>query len=280
MIKPLPTDDEIANLVRVGKRHRRIAGAAIGAGLGLVYGLVSQGINSVVIPGIPFYQPPFGLVTDAVLCLVAGALLGLVSAWPQESVLGIVAAGVVGALVISAVAVMDARPDWKSSTGVILIALLLPMSALVAVIVASLRWAANKQEDSYRVGHLTASAVLAPLILLAVAGGLAATVLYPPIARPMLVRTNAMVQDGLAASNAPALPPPLQGEAMGGFLDHARGAYTLEWSQQFDRYGMIMRPGADLREQGVVVVRFESGWAFACLFATPQDEPVCKSLQQ
>jgi hypothetical protein len=282
VLKPLPTDEEIAKRTRAGDRYRRIAGVAIGAGLGLVFGLVSQSINSIVMPGIPFYQPPFGPVVNAVLCLLGGALLGLVSAWPHESAPGIVTAGVAGALCVGGLTLATARLDWKSGPGVIMstLVLLLPLSALVVPVVWSLRWAANKQEDSYLAGYFIWSRVLAPLILVMVTGGLAATVLYPPEARPVLARMNAMVRAGLAASDRQALPRPLQSEAMDRFLDRATGAYTLEWTQQLDRYGMIVYSTASPRDQSVVIAHFENGWTFVCLFATPEVEPVCKHLQQ
>jgi hypothetical protein len=282
VLKPLPTDEEIAKRTQAGDRYRRIAGVAIGAGLGLVFGLVSQSINSIVMPGLPFYQPPFGPVVNAVLCFLGGTLLGLVSAWPHESAPGIVTAGVAGALCIGGLTLATARLDWNSGPGVIVttLILLLPLSALVVPIVWSLRWAANKQEDSYLAGYFTWSRVLAPLILVMVTGGLAATVLYPPEARPVLARMNAMVRAGLAASDPQALPRPLQSQAMDGFLDHATGAYTLEWTQQLDRYGMIVYSTASPRDQSGVIAHFENGWTFACLFATSEVEPVCKHLQQ
>jgi hypothetical protein len=281
VLKPLPTDEEIANRTQAGDRYRRIAGVAIGAGLGLIFGLVSQSINSIVMPGIPFYQPPFGPVVNAVLCVLGGTLLGLVSAWPHESALGIVTAGVAGALCVGGLTLATARLDLISGTGVIMstLVLLLPLSALVVPLVWILRWAANKQEDSYLAGYLSWSRVLAPLILVMVTGGLAATMLYPPEARPVLARMNAMVQAGLAASDPQALPRPLQSESMDGFLDHATGAYTLEWTRQLDRYGMIVYPTASPRDQSVVIAHFENGWTLACLFAASEVEPVCKHLQ-
>jgi hypothetical protein len=282
VLKPLPTDQEIANRTQAGDRYRRIAGVAIGAGLGLIFGLVSQGINSIAVPGIPFYQPPFGLLVNAVLCILGGALLGLVSAWPHESVLGIATASVAGALCAGGLTLATARLDLNSGTGVIMatLVLLLPLSALVVPVVWSLRWATNKQEDSYLAGYFIWSRVLAPLILVMVTGGLAATALYPPEARPVLVRMNAMVRAGLAASDPQALPRPLQSESLDGFLDHATDAYTLEWTRQLDRYGMIVYPTASSRDQSVVIARFENGWALACLFAAFEVEPVCKPLQR
>ena len=277
-LKPLPTDDELAHLIQSGNRYRRVAGVAIGAGLGLVYGVVSQGINPIAFPGLPFYQPPYGPVVNAMLCFIGGALLGLVSAWPQESVFGILVASVASAVVIGGTTLATARTDWNSGPGVLLtvLILLLPITAMMVPIVASLRWATNKQEESYRAGYLTWSRVWAPLLLLIVTGGLAATTLYPPEARPALERANALVQAGQAASDTHALPNPFKSEAMAGFLDHAKGAYTLEWNRKFDRYGAVILPGIDLREQSVVVVHMQNDWTFACLFASFDAEPVCK----
>ncbi len=282
LLKPLPTDEEIAQRTRAGDRYRRLAGVAIGAGLGLIFGWVSQSINSIVMPGIPFYQPPFGPVVNAVLCVLGGALLGLVSAWPHESAPGIITAGVAGALCVGGLTLATARLDWESGPGVIMstLVLLLPLSALAVPVVWSLRWAANKQEDSYLAGYFIWSRVLVPLILAVVTGGLAATVLYPPEARPALARMNAMVRAGLAASDPQALPRPLQPQAIDGFLDHAKGAYALEWTRQLDRYGMVVYPTASPHDQSVVVAHFENGWTFACLFATFETAPVCKNLQQ
>lgn len=280
LLKPLPTDDELAHLIQSGNHYRRVAGVVIGAGLGLVYGVVSQSINPIAFPTLPFYQPPHGSVVNAMLCFIGGALVGLVSAWPQESVFGIFVASVASAVVIGGTTLATARIDWNSGPGVVLsvLILLLPITAMVVPIVASLRWATNKQEDSYRAGYWTWSRVLAPLLLLIVTGGLAATALYPPEARPALERVNALVQAGQAASDIHALPESFKSEAMAGFLDNAKGAYTLEWNRRFDRYGSVMLPGVDPREQSVVVVHMQNGWIFACLFASFDAEPVCKNV--
>jgi hypothetical protein len=279
-LKPLPTDDELAHLIQSGNRYRRVAGVAIGAGLGLVYGVVSQSINPIAFPGLPFYQPPYGPVINAMLCFIGGALLGLISAWPQESVFGILVSSVASAVVIGGTTLATTRIGWHSGPGVVLTVLivLLPITAMVVPIMASLRWATNKQEDSYRAGYVTWSRVLAPLLLLIAAGGLAATVLYPPEARPALERVNALVQAGQAAPDANALPEPFKSEAMAGFPENAKGTWTLEWNRQFDRYGSIVLPGVDPREQSVVVVHMQNDWTFACLFASFDADPVCKNV--
>jgi hypothetical protein len=280
LLKPLPTDSELAHLIQLSTRYRRVAGVVIGAGLGLVYGAITQSINSIVFPGLPFHLPPYGPVVNTVLCFLGGASLGLLSAWPQESAIGILIASVTGALVIGGTTLAATRINWESGPGVILIILflMLPITAIVVPFVASVRWATNKQEDSYRAGYLTGSRVLAPLLLLIVTGGLAATTLYPPEARPALERVNALVQAGQAATDVHDLPEPFKSDAMAGFLENAQGTFTLEWNRQFDRYGAFILPGVDPREQSVVVVYLQNGWTFACLFASFDAEPVCKNV--
>ncbi len=278
--RPL-TEDEYDRRAAAGNRYRRIAGTLIGALLGLVYGLTSQTINSIAYPGIPFYQPPFGPAANTALVVLGGALLGLVSAWPSEGLAGIVIASAVSALVAGSYMLATARLTSATSSGAVIsvIFLLIPLCGAIVPAVWSLRWAANKQEDAYLARSFTWSRVLAPLILAIIAGGLAYTRLYPPEARPVLVRMNAMMQEGLAASDEAALPKPLQSEAVNGFLDQAAGAFTLEWTYQIDRYGIPFSV-SNQKEQSVAVAHFENGWTIACLFATPQAEPECAEFEE
>lgn len=281
MLKPLPSDRDLDYLVEAGRRYRRAAGLIIGALVGLVFGLTSQGINSFMLPGLDFYQPPFGPIVNAVLCFLSGALLGLVSAWPQESPLGVFLASIAGALIVFAVTLADPQLDSRVGAGLLamLVFLALPFAAAIVPIAVGLRWAANKQEDAFRSKYRVWGRILAPLVLLIAAGGLAATALYPSQARPRLLQTNDMVKASRAASNTGALPPPFQVEAMDGLLDHVQRPYTLEWNRQFDRYGSVISPNVDMRDQSIVVVRFEDGWTFACLFVGRDAEPLCKHIQ-
>ena len=47
--------------------YRRCAGLILGALIGLAFGSVSQGVNSLFLPGIPLYQPPFGPIGNSLL---------------------------------------------------------------------------------------------------------------------------------------------------------------------------------------------------------------------
>ena len=282
MLKPLPTDAQLERLAQQGNRFRRISGVIIGAGVGLVLGAVSQSIRSLTMPGLPFYQPPFGPAINALVCITAGTLMGMASAWPQETAPGVGLGSLVGALTVVAVTLGDRQLNWAASAGVLLALLLimLPFAAASVPIALSLRWAANKQEDSFRAGYFMWSRVIAPLVLVLAAAGLALTMLYPPEARPPLARTNELIQQGRASSGFQALPAPLQADTLSDFPQHAHLPYTLEWTRDLGPYGQVIDPNADASQQAAVVVRFDDGWSFVCLYPTPQAEPLCKGIQR
>jgi len=272
------SDQELAELARRGSRYRRSAGVLIGAALGLVYGTVSQNINTWALPGLPYYQPPFSPLINMLLCCVGGGLLGLLSAWFKEAVVGIVVASLVSSAIMGGVMLSFVRLDAKSGAGIVLAILfmLLPIFGLVVPTTWALRWAVGKQEESYLSGYFIASRVWGPLLLAVVVGGLAATALYPPEARPVLATMNALVQAGLAAPDQASRPPSLQSDTVGNWQQGARGDYTLEWTFRDLQRFAIPHPAANEREYSVVIARFESGYALACLFLKTSDTaPTC-----
>ena len=88
---------------------RRVFGLALGPLLGLVYGLTSQTINRIILPGIPMYQPPLGPAGNTLLIALPGAMLGLVAAWPPGSIRGTFAASTVAAALITFVSFLSVR---------------------------------------------------------------------------------------------------------------------------------------------------------------------------
>ena len=69
-------------------KYRRLTGLLFGAGLGLMFGVTSQLTNRILLPGIPLYQPPLGPLGNILASVLAGALLGVLCAWPQSSING------------------------------------------------------------------------------------------------------------------------------------------------------------------------------------------------
>jgi hypothetical protein len=60
-LTPIPDDDALTRRARRLNRLRRISGMTIGLLMGMVYILVKDLINTLILPGLPIYIPPPGL---------------------------------------------------------------------------------------------------------------------------------------------------------------------------------------------------------------------------
>ncbi len=100
--------------------------------------------------------------------------------------------------------------------------------------------------------------------------------LYRVETRQSLLRFDAMLARAQRAGAAGSLPPWLQAADVGGFLEHARGAYTLQHeADNIDRF-RIPRPGLNFDNQQALIARFASGWSLVCIYPTPDTDPSCK----
>ena len=258
---------------------RRVFGLALGALLGLVYGLTSQTINRIILPGIPLYQPPLGPAGNTLLIALLGALLGMVAAWPTGSIAGTFAASTVAAGLLTFVSFLSVRLTEKNTSGMIVAALfiLLPLIGLMVPLLGLFRWVVNKEMEARREAASTWRHLRAPLALIAVFAVIGALSLFSPEARQELIAMDRLLRDGLAAQSADALPAALRTEDVGDFLGQAQGAYTLEWTQKNLNRFRIPRPGRNFDSHAVVLARFANGWQLACLFVAPAEPPECKS---
>ena len=117
---------------RASRTRRCLVGTLLGAGLGLAYGLVSQWINAVAVPGVPFYQPPFGPLGNTALGLVVGAFLGLVTAWPHDAFVGVLAGCGAGAVLIELVVLLtgDVGSRMMAAKATLTLFTFLPFAAI------------------------------------------------------------------------------------------------------------------------------------------------------
>ena len=258
---------------------RRVFGMALGALLGMVYGLTSQTINPSILPGIPLYQPPLGPAGNTLLIAMLGALLGLVASWPTSSIRGTFAASTVVAALITFVSFLSVRFTEQNSSGMITAAffVLLPLIGLMVPLLGLFRWVVDKEMEARCEAASTWTHLRAPLALIAVVGVIGALSLFPPEARQELIAMDRLLRDGLTAQNADALPAPLRAEDVGDFVGQAHGPYTLEWTQKNLNRFRIPRPGRNFDNHAVVLARFANGWQLACLFVVPIEPPECKS---
>lgn len=259
----------------------RLSGLVLGALAGLAYGLLSQSINEMLLPGIPLAHYPFGPFGNCALAMVVGALVGIVCGWPLGSINGALA----GALAITVA--LEVRGVIINNLGIAQIATLdfaavtLAGAAVVfffAIPVGMLlRWAIDSQFESRRPA-LSWARLKGPLALAALACGTGALAYYPADTRQALRDMNALIQQGLKAATVATLPGPLRNEnKVIDFMLSASPRYTLEESDD-----PVLRRGLGWlsRVNSVIIVaRFEGGWTLVCLHE-PRDAPLeCRSFR-
>jgi hypothetical protein len=262
--------------------YRRLTGLLFGAGLGLMFGLTSQLINRILLPGVPLYQPPLGPLGNILASLLTGALLGALCAWPQSSINGTFIASAFAAAVILVGNAVLAEPG-RSTLGMRLITsivLILPFWALLAILIAALRWGVNKLVDAHA-DHLPLRArVTVPAVLLLVVALIGVLPTYRGETRTLLAHTHALLREGQAAASVEALPAPLRVPAVGAFLEAGRVPYALSWQQQGIEKYRIARPIENFDSHSVVVARFKNDWNLVCLYITPERPPLCQAFEE
>lgn len=255
-------------------RYRRLVGVALGALLGFVYLLISQGINAIFLPDIPLFQPPLGFWGNVVLGTLWGGLLGLICAWPYSTAIGVVLASV-ASISVSIVRGLAGIDESFGRLVIIAVVLGVPTAFLMVPAMMALRWAINGFVDLR--SHPTArnERWRSPLILLTLVAVVAAFSLYSAKARTLLMRTNAALQAGLAVASTAELPDELQTLHSGNFLASASDAYTLEWTEtDLDRF-IDLRPVSNYQEHSAVLVRFDNGQSLICLYPGVDIRPNC-----
>jgi hypothetical protein len=255
-------------------RYRRLTGTGLGAILGLVYALVSQGINIVFLPDVPLFQPPLGLWGNVALGALWGALLGLICAWPYSTAIGVTLASL-ASVTVTIVRGLAGLDESLGRLVIIGLVLAIPAAILMVPAMMALRWAINGLVDLR--SHPTSSRERwrGPLILLALVAVIAAFSLYNGKARALLVRTNDTMQAGLAAAGVADLPSELQALRNGNFLASASDSYTLEWTEtDLDRF-IDLRPSSNYNDHSAVLVRFDNGQSLVCLYPGIDTRPNC-----
>lgn len=251
----------------------------LGAVVGLIFGGVSQGVNPLLLPEIPLYQPPLDMAGNIALLTVLGAVLGLICAWTDSSIPGVLmsAALAAGLLLIANTFTNQLSSMMAAANAIVSLLLWLPFTAIAAAGTGLMRIAVNNLTDyrSESILHLRRWGML--VIVLAAAAGLGYSLVLSPPARTVLTRTHVLLQQGLTVENAADLPAPLAGSGMNDFTSSASPVYTLKWEEKnLIRYA-IPRPAGPEYLMSVVEVRFDSGWNLACLYPSSEGEPRCHS---
>ena len=253
---------------------RRAAGIVLGAGLGLIYALVGGMVSRLVMPGLPLYQPPFGFLGNVLLAMLWGAAVGLICAWPENTIAGVLVAALVS-IAPAVVRGLGSVPEDRARLGLAALVLGIPAALFMVPATAVLRATVNHLA-SFGGSRLSwQERWRRPLLLGLFMAVIALFSLPPAPARATLKHMQATLQTGLAAKSTADLPQELRTVRSGDFLTQADDRYTLEWTEvDLDRF-IELRPANNYNEHSAVLVRFDNGHTLVCLYPTPQSRPNC-----
>jgi hypothetical protein len=247
-----------------------------------VYGAVSQSINHFYLPDLPLYHPAPGPWLIALSAMLLGGLLGWLSAWPENSLLGILCGGLLGALAMDGATILETFQEAGNlqQVGAALFLIALPMVAGLALVVALFRWALDgRQRLRWERGpRLLIHGI--PVVLLLLVGWLATSAAYPPAGRVELTRTRDLIEEGRMAAQTSDLPSALRAARVGDFLAHAQEPYTLQWDRDPTNRYAIPRPAGHSGQDALVIARFTGGWTLVCLYTWVSAPPQCISLDE
>ena len=259
---------------------RKRTGLILGVLLGLAYGVVSQLINLVAMPGIPLHQPPAGTFANILLIGLMGGVFGALACFPASAAKGVILGGIASLAGIFAYMIVRLGGLGLGSALISSAVLSAPMAWLTLPVIALLRWAAERLVDTRSGGEPLLMRARLPVALFLGMALLASFELLPAQARDTLRRTDALIQEGLRAGSAAQLPAPLRGPNVTVFSPAQPAAYTLEWTQQdLDRF-IELRPSSNFDEHTAVIARFKDGYLLVCLYPTPRQEPTCADYDQ
>ncbi len=262
--------------------HRRLFGLLLGALTGLAFGLVSQNINYLFMPGVPVHRPPFGPVWNILLGVLVGALLGLITAWNSVNVKGVLLGSLSAALFVAVSTFFGGTTSMEAlATRVIgLLIIFVPTTALLSVALIIFRWITDREEDAYREtihwkppARLPRIALPALYVLAAAILGLSA--MYNDLARAVTPRMMQLIEAAQMAQSAEQLPEALRVERVRYAFENVGAAFTLQWDKDDRNQFAIARPNTSPFDQSTVIARFENGYILACMYPSKTHEPRC-----
>lgn len=251
---------------------RRQLGLILGLVLGSGFSITSNLINKWALPDLNLFAPWPGRFVLIILSIAMFGLLGAIAAWPEESLPGVILTGITGSLITS---LWIAITETANQTGtfVVLFIVFLPRMFFYAPFGILIRWLIGKLE--YRAYKPVAPARrLLPVIVSFVVSTLFGFgLLLPEETRLSLGRMEDLLEKGMAVNSFYDLPEPLKD--VGGFLQNARGEYTYEIGRNPDVLP-VQRPFVEYGElEPFLIVRFENGFRFGCVFSPPYVVPAC-----
>ena len=251
---------------------QRRLGLFLGLALGLGYSLSSNLINKFFLPDVPLFVPWPGTLGLILLTTLIFGMLGLIAAWTEESLPGIIASALVGSVVSSIWIILNEASN-RTGAFIALFLVFLPRVFFYLPFSWLVRWLVSRLEVSAYRNLPPARKLFSILIsfLLAVLAGTFSR--YPEEVRQSLMQMDDLVQSGMQVSSRDELPRPLQ--SVEGFIANANGPYHFTIGSDPDALP-VQRPVVDYGAlEPFIIIRFENGFRFGCVFSPPYVVPAC-----
>lgn len=261
--------------------YRRKWGFFLGLSTALAFALVSQGINFVVMPGVPLYMSPFGAGGNILLGVLLGAAVGMLAAWPENFFIGILLSSLIGWLAVAVASYFTGQTASAAYKFAALVIILVPMVGFFVPFMALFRWIVVREEKAHieqqRIGDSWSPArLLLPAVLLVVAAWLGYFNLYPPRGQNAVTRMHQMIE---MTTGSEALPGPLSSPNVIGFREKASRRFTIRWDPDESNRFAIPRPAGN-DPASAVITSFDNGWTLVCIFTSPDRPPNCRGFDR
>ena len=258
-------------------RYRRVVGLVLGGVIAIVYGGVSQVINRLMLPDVPFTQPPLGLAGNLVLYVACGLAIGLACAWPERSTDGVMRGSLVAVLTIIAQGLIanPLRPGESPLTFTTILGFgLLFITAIPAMML--LRLAVDNQTEALDKPAWAWERSRVPLALAGLIVIAGAFSIFPDHVQKAFVDLHTLIETGLNAGSSADLPTALRdANGVKGFLNFATADYALEQNSDFDLVSDLSLDNE--RGNTVLVALFKRGAILACAYNPHGERLRCKS---
>jgi hypothetical protein len=278
-------DESLKQTQQRVNKFRRLIGLVLGLTLAIIFALITQVMVRLEMPGVPLFQPPLGAAGNVILWMFVGAVLGLVAAWPEEAVYGVSLSSAAGTLFISIFTLFTSgAPSGDQGATLFtrilsLVVIFLPVAGMLAPLMILLRWSIARLTDAYKGIVPVWKIVWIPALLLAAVVTIGLAARLPTYARRELMRTQELIQTGLASVDRQSLPEALRNKQVGDFTTNASPGYTLEWDKNnVNRYGIPRTSNSMGSQEAIVAARFDNDWVLVCLYSDPAVEPACKGI--
>lgn len=252
---------------------QRRAGLILGIMLGLGFSVSSNLINSLILPEIPFSTPWPGTFWLIALSTAMFGALGLLAAWTEDSLPGVILSALFGTLA-SSIWILATDSSNRTGTFVLLFFVFLPRVFFYVPFSILVRWLISKLYYRPYGKEIAPVRRLVPILL-----SFGVVLLIGTFTRvteeeqKSLLKMQELIQAGQAVTARDELPVALQD--VNGFIENGNGEYTFSLGTNPDVLP-VQRPFVEYGEvEPFIIIRFENGFRFGCVFSPPYVVPNC-----